>query len=116
MSTGGDGQDWEPVRIMRGGAHGGAGGPPRRHVSDSVVAAAKLDAAAEAAKPKHYTVESVREIQAYRRENGLTQEQMDGRCGFPKGTINKLESRQLTPRPQELQKLNNLLRKRLVLE
>jgi hypothetical protein len=112
MNTGADGQDWTPVQLVRGGARGGAGRP---HVPDAVVAAAKLDAAEDPAKPKYFTMDSVKDIQNYRRENGLTQVQLDGRCSFPTGTINKLEGRNRTPTSKELQTLNNLLRLRLVL-
>lgn len=116
-----DGQDWNKVQIGRGGhTHGGAGSGPgssRPHVSASVVAAAKLDAAEDAAKPKYFSLASVAEIQKYRRDNDLTQKLMDGRCGFPAGRINALEARnKVPPSSRELQLLNNLLRTRLVCE
>jgi hypothetical protein len=114
-----DGQDWTKVQIGSGTrAHGGAGaGAGRPHVAASVVAAAKLDAADGAAKPKYLSFESVREIQAFRREHSLTQAQLDGRCHFPAGRMNALESRsKVPPNSKEIQTLNNLLRTRLVLE
>lgn len=112
-----DGQDWTQVQIGAGRAAGGAGAAAgRRHASASVIAAAKLDAAEDAAKPKYFSMASVGEIQAYRRENNLTQKQLDGRCSFPAGTLNALEGRHRTPTSRELQTLNNLLRTRLVVE
>jgi DNA-binding transcriptional regulator YiaG len=112
-----DGQDWSSVQIGTGArrAVGGAGAA-RPHVSASVIAAAKLDAAEDSAKPKYFSVASVGEIQAYRRENELTQKQLDGRCSFPAGTLSALEGRRRTPSSRELQVLNNLLRSRLVVE
>jgi hypothetical protein len=108
-----DGQDWNTVQIGGGGrAHGAAG---TRH-SATVIAAAKLDSAEDAAKPKYFSVASVTDIQKFRREHDLTQKQLDGRCSFPAGTTNALEGRRATPTSRELQMLNNLLRTRLVLE
>ena len=110
-----DGQDWNSVQIGSGSrAHGGAGS--RSHHSATVIAAAKLDATADAAKPKYFSVASVADIQKFRREHDLTQKQLDGRCSFPAGTTNALEGRRATPTSRELQILNNLLRTRLVLE
>lgn len=113
-----DGQDWNSVQIGSGRARGGAGaGSSRPHASASVIAAAKLDATEDVVKPKYFSVASVAEIQAYRREYDLTQKLMDGRCGFPAGRTNSLEARNKVPPSQrELQILNNLLRTRLVLE
>ena len=116
-----DGQDWTKVQIGsgrggRGGAHGGAGAAGRPHVSASVIAAAKLDAAEDVVKPKYFCRASVEEIQKYRRENSLTQRLLDGRCGFAAGTMNLLEGQKKTPSSKELQMLNNLLRTRLVIE
>ena len=111
------GQDWDKVQIGRGrsGAHGGAGSV-RPHVSASVIAAAKLDAAEDVARPKYFCRASVEEIQKYRRDNELTQKLLDGRCGFAAGTVNLLEGQKRTPTSRELQMLNNLLRTRLVIE
>lgn len=116
------GQDWNPVQIGtgsgrggRGGAHGGAGAG-RPHVSATVIAAAKLDATEEIAKPKFFCRASVEEIQKFRRENSLTQRLLDSRCGFPAGTMNLLEGQKRTPSSRELQMLNNLLRTRLITE
>lgn len=113
-----DGKDWDTVYVMGGGARrAGASAPAKRHVvSAGVIAAAKLDAAIEPAKPKYFNLASIHAIQAYRRDNNLTQRLMDSRCGFPAGTINKLEGRQKTPQPRELQTLNNLLGQRLVVD
>jgi hypothetical protein len=113
-----DGQDWSTVQIGSGRrAAGGAGGQSRPHASASVIAAAKLDASDVPTKPKYFSLASVTAIQAYRRENGLTQRLMDGRCGFPAGRMNALEARNsVPPSSRELQVLNNLLRARLVLE
>lgn len=111
-------QDWDSVRIggsSRGSAGAGAAaGRPRP--TAAVVAAAKLDAATEPTRPKVFTLESKHQIEAYRRDNGLTQRLLDGRCGFPAGTVNALEGRQRGPTPRELQMLNNLLRTRLLVE
>jgi hypothetical protein len=113
-----DGQGWDTVYVMGGGARrAGASAPAKRPVvSAGVIAAAKLAAAEEPAKPKYFNLESVQAIQKYRRDNNLTQLLMDARCGLPAGTLNKLEGRQKTPAPRELQMLNNLLGQRLVVD
>jgi hypothetical protein len=113
-----DGQDWDTVYVMGGGARrAGAPAPAKRPaVSAGVIAAAKLAAAEEPAKPKYFNMASTQAIQAYRRDNNLTQRLMDARCGLPAGTMNKLEGRQKTPTARELQMLNNLLGQRLVVE
>lgn len=109
-------QDWDSVRIGGSSRRAAAGGAGRPHPTAAVVAAAKLDAATDPAKPKVFTIESKHLLEAYRRDNGLTQRLLDGRCGFPAGTMNVLEGRQRGPTPRELQMLNNLLRTRLVVE
>lgn len=113
-----DCQDWSTVQIGSSGrAHGGAGGAhPHPHRSSTTIAAAKLDATDNPARPKYFSIASVAEIQAYRREHELTQKQLDGRCSFPVGTLNALEGRRAPPTSRELQTLNNLLRTRLILE
>ncbi len=107
-------QDWDPL-VLRNKKKVGAApaiGCRTIYVKRTIgaIAAAKIDAADGVVKPKLFTRESVLAIQEYRREQNLTQRGLDGRMGFPAGTMNKLEARSVAPTPTQLQSLNNLLR------
>jgi hypothetical protein len=81
----------------------------------AAAADAKMDAA-EIVRVKLLTPESVRVLQDYRRENSLTQKQLDQRCSFPANTVNLLESRRAGPTVGQLRDLNRLLKTGLTLE
>lgn len=89
----------------------------RPHVRHNAVAsaAAKMDEA-EVVRVKLLTPDSVRAIQDYRRENSLTQKQLDQRCSFPANTISGLESRRAGPTVGQLRDLNRLLKTGLTIE
>ena len=92
-----DNQDWDSV-VLRSGRRTGTGAAqqqPKR--TASAIAAAKIDRADEIIKPKLFTRESVLAIQEYRREQNITQRGLDGRLGFPAGTMNRLEGRATAP-------------------
>jgi ribosome-binding protein aMBF1 (putative translation factor) len=78
-------------------------------------AAAKMDEA-EHVRVKLLTPDSVRILQDYRRENSLTQKQLDQRCSFPANTVNGLESRRVGPTVGQLRDLNRLLKTGLTIE
>lgn len=111
-----DGQDWEQIKI-RGGAHAATGvaAAKGQRVSDEVRHAAKIAAATEPIKIKYFTAESVAAIQNYRRENKLTQKQLDQMLALPPNTMNRLEARHESPSSRVLQMLNRLLKTGLTL-
>ena len=92
--------------------HRGAG--VQRH-NPTAVALRKVEEAEAPIKPRHFTVESIHSIQEYRCSKELTQRQLDHACSFPAGTINLLEGRRIEPTRVQLQKLNNLVGKGLIL-
>lgn len=98
--------------VMR--SAGAASHVTRRH-NAGAAAAAKMDAA-DYIRVKMFTPESVRTIQDYRRENSLTQKQLDQRCSFPANTMNLLESRRAGPTAGQLQALNRLMKTGLSLD
>jgi ribosome-binding protein aMBF1 (putative translation factor) len=89
----------------------------RTHVRHNAgaAAAAKMEDA-EIVRVKLLTPDSVRAIQDYRRENSLTQKQLDQRCSFPVNTVNGLESRRAGPTVGQLRDLNRLLKSGLTIE
>jgi hypothetical protein len=76
----------------------------------------KLEAAEAPAKPRLFSVDSVRALQDFRRDKNLTQKQLDQACSFPAGTINLLEGRRVEPSRIQLQRLNNMLGRGLTLD
>ena len=86
----------------------------RRH-NAGAAAAAKIEAA-EVVRIKMFTPEAVRAIQDYRRDNSLTQKQLDQRCSFPANTVNLLEARRAGPTSGQLQALNRLMKTGLTLD
>jgi len=101
-----DGQDWNPV-ILKATTRtkAKASGP---EVSATVKAQRKLDTS-DIVVPQYLTIESVQKIQEYRRLTSKTQVQLDQALAFPAKTMNGLESRRLTPSPQQLSKLRRLV-------
>ena len=106
-------QDWSQV-VLRSTTRSAATAPTKR--TASAIAAAKIDKADDIVKPKFFTRESVLAIQEYRRDQNLTQRGLDGRLGFPAGTMNHLEGRTAAPTSTQLQTLNNMLKKALTRE
>jgi hypothetical protein len=99
--------------VIRRGSNRAAVGKPH---NAAAVALRKIEEAEAPAKPRYFTVESVRALQDYRRTKELTQKQLDQACAFPAGTVNLLEGRRVEPTRVQLQKLNNLLGRGLTLE
>ena len=95
----------------------GQQGTPRPRHNEVGAAHHKIDTATEGTvRVKVFTTESVRQIQAWRAEQNLTQKQLDQRCAFPPNTMNGLESRRVGPTTAHLQRLNSLLKTGLSLE
>jgi hypothetical protein len=110
-------QDWSQVVLRsttRTAAAAAATVPTKR--TASAIAAAKIDKTDDIVKPKYFSRESVLAIQEYRRDQNLTQRGLDGRIGFPAGTMNHLEGRTAAPTSTQLQTLNNMLKKALTRE
>jgi DNA-binding transcriptional regulator YiaG len=100
--------------VMRSASAVAASHVTRRH-NAGAAAAAKMEAA-DFVRVKMFTPESVRAIQEYRRDNSLTQKQLDQRCSFPVNTMNLLESRRAGPTSGQLQALNRLMKTGLSLD
>lgn len=104
-------QDWDPL-VIRGssarpaaGSAAGAGGG-RRGPPPATVTYADGEKDGTTLRVKLLAPESVRRLQEWRREVNLTQRQLDQRCSFPAGTINKIEARSDGPSAFQLQTLN----------
>ena len=106
-------KDTATYTIRSAAAVAAAHAAPRHNAT--AAAAAKMDAA-EHVRVKLLTPESVRALQDYRRENSLTQKQLDQRCSFPANTISALESRRAGPTVGQLRDLNHLLKTGLSLD
>lgn len=112
-----DHQDWTRTTITNPKAAVAArqaGAGPRR--TETAIKQAKLAEAEGPVRVKVLSPESVRTIQDYRRENKLTQKELDQRLSMPAGTIGGLESRKHAPSPGHLRDLNRLLKTGLTLE
>lgn len=106
-------KDTSTYTIRSAAATAAAHTVPRHNAAATAVA--KMDAA-EHVRVKLLTPESVRALQDYRRDNSLTQKQLDQRCSFPANTVNALESRRAGPTVGQLRDLNRLLKTGLSLE
>lgn len=115
-----DGQDWNPVVLHNKNVAASAaarqivqnGG----RVSNEAHRLAKLASATEPPKIKYFSQESVAAVQAYRRENKLTQKQLDQMMSFPPNTMNRLEGKVASPSTGQLNALNRVLKTGLTLE
>lgn len=108
-----DCQDWTPVvlhRSKRADESKAKTHRPARSEEAARVARveAKVDEGIQAPK-KFLSPESVTAVQAYRRENELTQRQLDARLSWPANIVNGLEARRYTPTSQQLGQLSKLL-------
>lgn len=110
------GQDWTQINIgkARPAATQQPGEGPRRN--PEAQRQAKLAASTEPEKLKVLSRDSIAAIVAYRRTNNLTQRHMDQQLALPPNTINRIESRNLTPNTTMLNALNRLLKTGLRLE
>jgi hypothetical protein len=99
--------------IRRGTNRSTVGGRPHNAAASAL---RKIEEAEAPAKPRYFTVDSVRVLQEYRRSKEITQKQLDQACAFPAGTMNLLEGRRVEPTRVQLQKLNNLVGRGLTLE
>lgn len=111
------GQDWDPVTINNPRAQKSnllLNTGPRRN--PEAQRQAKLAAATDVEKVKVLTRDSIAAIVAYRRANNLTQRHLDQQMAFPPNTINRIESRNLTPTTTQLNMMNRLLKTGLRLE
>ncbi len=107
-------QNWEPVVLRKSApknlTEAGARGMLGKRLRDSDApthqhnrALAESD---EVKKPKKVLPESRTELVKARLAKGFTQDQADAACAMPKHTFKGLESGQLTPNPQILQKIS----------
>lgn len=117
-----EGQDWDPVVLRNRNAAAVAGAAGKQivqnggRVSDEARRMAKLANATEVPKIKYLTQEAVATLQAYRRENKLTQKQLDQLMSFPPNTMNRLEGKLSAPSTGQLNALNRVLKAGLTLE
>jgi hypothetical protein len=100
-----DHQDWEPVVVR---AHGSS--DRIRHVHNSEGARVHKLEEAEVIRIKKLSPESVTALVGWRRENGLTQKQLDHRCSFPANTVNGIEARREGPTDRQLRALQSATR------
>jgi len=114
-------QDWEPV-VVRGtrnksvpqGMTGTTGKPVHR--THEAAQAAKLMNETDIVKLKQLSHASRQEMTTCRVAMKLTQIQLNQMCGFPTGTINKIENGQLIPTPSQLSRINRALNTALKLD
>jgi hypothetical protein len=99
--------------VIRRGTNRATTGRPH---NTAATALRKIEDAEAPAKPRYFTVDSVRSLQEYRRTQEQTQKDLDHVCSFPTGTMNLLEGRRFEPTRVQLQKLNNLVGRGLTLE
>lgn len=109
-----DARDPSATFTIRSATAVAAARPHVRH-NPAAAAAAKMEEA-EVVRVKLLTPDSVRVLQNYRRENSLTQKQLDQRCSFPVNTVAGLESRKSGPTVGQLRDLNRLLKSGLTIE
>lgn len=98
------------IKTMTYLAKGGAGSSNNK-VSTSVIAQRKLDGDVDSA-PKQKKVDSTsRQALIHARvEKGLTQDQADAQCNFPKHTFKGIENGTLTPGSQMLSKISRVFK------
>ena len=116
-------QDWEPV-VIRGkksaphagttGATGSTGKPAQR--TPEAAQAARLMNETDVVKLKQLSHSSRQEMTARRVVLKMTQIQLNQMCGFPAGTINKIENGQYIPTPSQLSRINRSLQMTMKLE
>jgi DNA-binding XRE family transcriptional regulator len=109
-------QDWTPV-VIKGSASTSRAGAPVRY-NEAAIKMAKLDAAEgpTSIRSKVLAVDSVKALQEYRRNNNLTQKQLDQQLSIPSGSINSIESRKAAPSSSQMQTLIRLTGTALKLE
>lgn len=103
-------QDWDPV-VVRGQksapvSHGVKGSAQR--TADAALTA-KLLHETDIVKLKQLSHASRQDMIAHRVAKKMTQIQLNQMCGFPAGTVNKIENGQLIPAPSQLSKINRAL-------
>jgi DNA-binding transcriptional regulator YiaG len=104
-------QDWDPVTVR---AHGS--GDRIRHVHNPEGARLRKLDEAEIVRVKKLSPESVAALVVWRRENSLTQKQLDQRCSFPANTVNGIEARREGPTDRQLRLLQSTTRLSLSLQ
>lgn len=100
-----DGQDWTPVVLHRKKevAH-----KKQTQYSEEAARLARVEAGVSVVK-KFLSPESVALVLAYRRNNSLTQRELDARLSWPANTVNALEGRRLTPTSHQINQLSRLI-------
>ena len=107
-------QDWDPVTV-RGkksqpvfeGVTGTTGKAAQR--TPAAAQTAKLMHETDIVKLKQLSHASRQEMTAGRVALKMTQIQLNQSCGFPAGTINKIENGQVVPTSSQLSRLNRAL-------
>lgn len=105
-------QDWTPVVLNKKRAHTEI---KAKNVNPEAARLHKIETEETFVKPKMLSQESLKKIVAFRIENKLSQSELDGRCGFPRNTIQLLESNKISPNVKQLQILNRVLKTGLTL-
>lgn len=106
-----DFMDLKPVVMpgVRSGARGGAGSSNK--ISTSVITQRKLDGDVDGApKVKKVDPESRQALIRARVDKGLSQDQADAQCNFPKHTFKAIENGTLTPGSQMLSKISRIFK------
>ena len=114
-------QDWDPF-VVHGqkrapaydGVKGTTGKPAQRMVGAAQTRA--LANETDVVKLKTLSHSSRQQMTEFRVALKMTQIQLNQACGFPAGTINKIENGQLIPTPSQLSKVNRALRSSLKLD
>ena len=114
-------QDWDPF-VVHGqkrapaydGVKGTTGKPAQRMVGAAQTRA--LANETDVVKLKTLSHSSRQQMTEFRVALKMTQIQLNQACGFPAGTINKIENGQLIPTPSQLSTVKRALRSSLKLD
>jgi ribosome-binding protein aMBF1 (putative translation factor) len=105
-------QDWTPVIVNKKRSRSEI---QTKNVNPDAARLRKIENEETFVKPKMLSHESLKKIVSYRIENKLSQSDLDSRCGFPRNTIQLLESHKIAPSTKQLQILNRILKTGLTL-
>ena len=100
-------QDWTPVILKRSKPKTSIVSKNTNHEG---LRLRKVEDSETFVKPKMFSHESLKTIVAYRVEHKMSQSDLDMMCGFPRNTVQQLESKKLSPSTKQLQVLNKILK------
>jgi len=107
-----DHQNWTPVVVNKKRSRTEI---QTKNVNPEAARLRKIENEETFVKPKMLSHESLKKIVTFRIENKLSQTDLDSRCGFPRNTIQLLESNKISPSTNQLQTLNRFLKTGLTL-